>query len=91
VATHWCAPDHVEMFDAWGRNDVSAAQKINARQLESFSFESSDDTPNPIPAKAMMRSLGHRVGQCRLPIGPAPDGLEERARGVYDRLVAARG
>jgi 4-hydroxy-tetrahydrodipicolinate synthase len=91
VATHWCAPDHVEMFDAWSRNDVSAAQKINGRQLESFAFESSDAAPNPIPAKAMLRTLGHRVGQCRLPIGPAPDGLEDQARGVHERLVSARG
>ncbi len=91
VATHWCAPDHVEMFDAWARNDVSAAQKINGRQLESFAFESSDAAPNPIPAKAMLRTLGHRVGQCRLPIGPAPDGLEAEARGVHERLVSARG
>ena len=32
VATHWCAPDHVEMFDAWDRNDIAGAQRINARQ-----------------------------------------------------------
>jgi 4-hydroxy-tetrahydrodipicolinate synthase len=91
VATHWCAPDHVEMFDAWARNDVSAAQKANARQLESYGFESSDAAPNPIPAKAMLRALGHPVGQCRLPIGPSPDGLEDQARAVYERLVSARG
>ena len=39
----------------------------------------------------MLRTLGHPVGQCRLPIGPAPEGLEETAREVYKRLVAARG
>lgn len=91
VATHWCAPDHVEMFEAWARNDISAVQKINARQLESYDFEGSDATPNPIPAKAMMRALGLGVGACRLPIGPAPQGLEDTARAVYERLVAARG
>jgi len=91
VATHWCAPDHVEMFDAWGRNDIAAAQRINARQLESFEFESSDDAPNPVPSKAMLRILGHAVGECRSPMGPTPHGLEAAARSVYDRLVAARG
>ncbi len=91
VATHWCAPDHVEMFDAWERSDIAGAQRINARQLESFEFESSDGAPNPVPSKAMMRTLGHEVGECRLPMGPTPHGLEDAARSVYGRLVAARG
>jgi 4-hydroxy-tetrahydrodipicolinate synthase len=91
VATHWCAPDHVEMFDAWERGDVLTAQRINARQLESFEFETGDAAPNPVPSKAMMRTLGHDVGECRSPMGPTPDGLEAAARQVYDRLVAARG
>ena len=91
VATHWCAPDQVEMFDAWERGDVLSAQRINARQLESFEFETGDVAPNPVPSKAMMRTLGHDVGECRSPMGPTPDGLEAAARQVYDRLVAARG
>ncbi len=91
VATHWCAPDMREMFDAWGRNDVSAAQKANARMLESFSFETGDDAPNPIPSKAMLRALGRPAGHPRLPMGPTPAGMEDTARGVYDRLLAARG
>jgi 4-hydroxy-tetrahydrodipicolinate synthase len=91
VATHWCAPDHVEMFDAWERGDAAAARRINARQLESYAFETGDVTPNPIPAKAMLRMLGHAVGQARLPMGVAPDGLEQVAENVYERLVAARG
>jgi len=91
VATHWCAPDHVEMFDAWGRGDVVAARRANERQLESFEFESRDDAPNPVPTKAMLRTLGHAVGECRLPMGPTPSGIEDAARDVYKRLVAARG
>ena len=91
VATHWSAPDHVEMFDAWGTGQVQVAQKIHARLIESFGFETSEDTPNPIPAKAMMRTLGIPVGQCRLPMGPAPAGLDDTARAVYQRLEAARG
>jgi 4-hydroxy-tetrahydrodipicolinate synthase len=91
VATHWCAPDHVEMFDAWGRGDATAAREINARQLESYEFETGDEAPNPVPSKAMLRILGHSVGECRSPMGPTPDGLEDAARDVYSRLVAARG
>lgn len=91
VATHWCAPDHRAMFDAWGRADIATAQRINARQLESYEFESTDEAPNPVPSKAMLRTLGHDVGECRSPMGPTPHGLERAARGVYERLVAARG
>jgi len=91
VATHWCAPDHVAMFDAWDRGDTDAARRINARQLESFEFEGSDDAPNPVPSKAMLRTLGHDVGECRSPMGPTPHGLESAAHDVYERLVAARG
>jgi 4-hydroxy-tetrahydrodipicolinate synthase len=91
VATHWCAPDQVEMFEAWERSDLVGAQRINARQLESFEFETGDAAPNPVPSKAMMRTLGHAVGECRSPMGPTPDGLEDAARAVYGRLVDARG
>jgi 4-hydroxy-tetrahydrodipicolinate synthase len=90
VATHWCAPDQVAMFDAWERGDTAAARRINARQVESFEFETGDLAPNPVPSKAMMRTLGHDVGECRSPMGPTPHGLEDAARQVYDRLVAAR-
>ncbi|HEX9260705.1 MAG TPA: 4-hydroxy-tetrahydrodipicolinate synthase [Acidimicrobiales bacterium] len=91
VATHWSAPDHVEMLSAWQKGDVDGARRANARLLESFSFETGDDAPNPIPSKAMLRHLGLRVGQCRLPMGPAPAWVEQRAVEVYENLVAARG
>ena len=91
VATAWTAPDHVEMFDCWERGDVAGARAANTRMLESFAFETGDDAPNPIPTKAMLRTLGFAVGQSRLPIGDAPEGLEDAAREIYGRLVSARG
>ena len=91
VATHWTAPDHVDMFGLWAKGDVDGARAVNARMLESFAFETGDEAPNPIPTKAMMRVLGVPVGHCRLPMGPEPAGLEDRAREVHERLVAARG
>ncbi|MGA1035930.1 MAG: 4-hydroxy-tetrahydrodipicolinate synthase [Ilumatobacteraceae bacterium] len=91
VATHWTAPDHVEMFNALASGDLAEARRVNQRMLPSFSFETGDDAPNPIPSKAMLRTLGFSVGQCRLPLGAAPDGLEDRARDVYAELVASRG
>lgn len=91
VATHWCAPDQRAMFDAWDRCDIDGARRLNARQLESYEFETSDAAPNPVPTKAMLRTLGHPVGQCRLPMGPEPAGLEDEAHAIHSRLVAARG
>lgn len=91
VATHWTGPDHVEMFAAVDRGDLEAARRVNRRMLPSFTFETGDLTPNPIPTKAMMRTLGFPVGQCRLPLGDAPEGLADTARGIHADLVAARG
>jgi 4-hydroxy-tetrahydrodipicolinate synthase len=91
VATHWCGVDVAEMLDCWRKGDTDGARRINARLLESWAFETGDDAPNPVPAKAMLRHLGLRVGECRLPMGPAPAGLAERARQVMANLVAARG
>jgi 4-hydroxy-tetrahydrodipicolinate synthase len=91
VATHWCAPDHVEMFARWNSGDIAGARAANARMLPSFAFETGDEAPNPIPTKAMLRTLGLPAGSCRLPMGPEPDWVEESAREVYAALVAARG
>ena len=91
VATHWTAPDHVDMFAALESGNLAAATAINQRMLPSFAFETGDLTPNPIPSKAMMRTLGFEVGQCRLPLGDAPAGLEDEARRIYAELVSARG
>lgn len=86
VATHWAATEMGQMIEAFTAGDVARARELNARLLESFEFETGDLTPNPIPAKAMMRALGQPVGECRLPLGPAPAGLERNALDVYARL-----
>jgi 4-hydroxy-tetrahydrodipicolinate synthase len=86
VAAHWVGPQMSEMIAAVGKGDLATARDINAQLLEAVAFQSSDAAPNPIPAKAMMRTRGLAVGECRLPIGPAPVGLEDRAREVYASL-----
>ena len=90
VATHWTGQDHQEMFALWEKGDVNGARRINARMLESFAFETGDDNPNPLPSKVMMNVLGLQVGEARLPMGPPPAGLEERAKKVLENLRAAR-
>ena len=91
VATHWTGTDHQELFGLWEKGDVVGARAVNARLLESFAFETGDDAPNPIPTKAMMRHLGFAVGQARLPMGPAPAFVDERAPQVMANLLARRG
>ena len=90
VATHWTGIDHQEMFTKWNAGDVAGARKVNARLVESFAFETGDDNPNPLPTKVMMNHLGLGVGEARLPMGPPPAGLAERAAKVMANLVAAR-
>ncbi|MDQ3574089.1 MAG: 4-hydroxy-tetrahydrodipicolinate synthase [Actinomycetota bacterium] len=86
VATNWAGRLHGDMMAALAKGDVDEARRLNTSLLESFSYETSEMAPNPVPAKAMMRVLGLPVGQCRLPMGPAPEGLEDRAREVLARL-----
>jgi len=59
--------------------------------LDSWTFQTGELAPNPIPAKAMLRTLGLPAGQCRLPLGPAPEGLEARARTVWAGVQDAAG
>jgi len=80
VATHWAGPEFAEMVEAYLSGDVGGAGALNAMLTSSYSFETDDEAPNPLPVKAMMRVLGLPAGECRLPLGPAPDGLEDRAK-----------
>lgn len=86
VASHWAGEETAAMITAFTKGDVAGACGHNQRLLPSFAYETGDEAPNPIPTKAMMRVLGHSVGQCRPPMGPSPEGLEDRARHVYAQL-----
>ena len=88
VATAWAAAEHKEMITSFKKGDVDRARSVNARLIESYLFETGDDNPNPQPTKAMLRTLGHRVGHCRPPMDGEPEGLENRARQVYANLKA---
>jgi 4-hydroxy-tetrahydrodipicolinate synthase len=90
VATHWSAPEHQKMIAAFAAGDHALARRINDVLLESYAFETGDENPNPIPSKVMMNHLGFAVGECRLPMGPPPAGLAERAARVHDNLLKAR-
>jgi len=89
VASHWAGVYIAEMIAAAEKGDLGYAAEVNRRLLGSWDFQTSEAAPNPIPTKAMMRVMGHSVGQCRLPMGPAPAGLEDEARRVLANLQRA--
>jgi 4-hydroxy-tetrahydrodipicolinate synthase len=91
VAAHWAAPEFAALIRAAHTGDWNAARTLNARLAPSCTFETSDMYPNPLPTKAAMRALGINVGQCRLPLGPSDDVLDESARDVVSALATARG
>jgi len=91
VATHWCAPDVVELFDCWGAGDTTGARAVNTRLIESWAYETGDECPNPGPAKAMLRHLGQPAGRCRPPMDADPLWLADAAAAVHRNLIAARG
>ena len=90
VATHWSAPEHRRMMDAFFSGNVSEAQRINAALLESYAYETGEEAPNPLPSKEMMKLHGFAVGDARLPMGPAPEWVAERARTVKANIESFR-
>ena len=87
VASHWIGPQFRSVVDAFLAGDLAAALAGHTELLDSFDFESSTEYPNPMPAKAAMRALGQRVGQCRLPMGEASPELDAQAA----KILAAMG
>lgn len=88
VASHWAGREIAGMLAAHQKGDVSGAREANARLGESFAFESCEQYPNPMPAKAACRLLGLGVGECRLPLPPGTPELEDWARRVLEGLGA---
>ena len=86
VASHWATRETVAMMEAFFSGDIGRATEVNQRLIGSWDFESGDLTPNPIPTKAMMKVLGMPGGDCRPPMGPEPEGLQDMARRVLAGL-----
>ncbi len=87
VAAHWVGPQFRRVVDAFVTGDRATAIAGNAELLDSFDFESTPEFPNPLPAKAILRALGLRVGQCRLPMGASTPELDAQAA----KILAAVG
>jgi 4-hydroxy-tetrahydrodipicolinate synthase len=82
VAAHWVGPQFRKVVDCFLAGDLDGAIAGNAELLDSFDFESSAEFPNPLPTKAVLRALGLRVGQCRLPMGASTPELDAQAAKV---------
>lgn len=86
VATHWTGSLQQEMFAAFAKGDVEQARQINARLLASYSYMNSDTCVFSQAVKVAMGVLGVPVGECRLPLGPAPEGTADAASAVLADL-----
>jgi 4-hydroxy-tetrahydrodipicolinate synthase len=86
TSTHWTGPQFQQMIAAFQRGEVGKARDINARLLHSFDFINSESSVFSMSIKAMLRTLGQEVGECRLPLPPAPPEVGQRAREVWERL-----
>jgi 4-hydroxy-tetrahydrodipicolinate synthase len=86
VASHWVGKELGEMVRLYLEGDVEGARELNAALIDAVAFQSSDEAPNPLPAKAVLRARGLPAGECRLPMGPAPDWLEPKAGSMLANL-----
>jgi 4-hydroxy-tetrahydrodipicolinate synthase len=90
VAGHWVGTQIAEMIAAFRGGDPDKARELNATLLEAVAFQTNDETPNPVPAKAMLRELGLPAGHCRLPhVEPPEADLGARARTIIEALGLA--
>jgi 4-hydroxy-tetrahydrodipicolinate synthase len=87
VASHWVGEEIADLVGAFRAGDVAGARRRNAELLDAVAFQTSEQFPNPMPAKAVCRALGLPAGQCRLPNGRAPAELDEAAA----RMLTALG
>ena len=84
TSTHWTGPQFQQMIAAFQRGDVRKAREINTLLQPSFRFINTEEC---VSIKAMLRTLGQEVGDCRLPLPKAPAGTEQQARQVWAALA----
>lgn len=93
VASHWAGQELKAMYTALEEGDVDKAEQLHQQLMPSFNYETSPETPNPIPSKAMLRAIGFpEVGYCRSPMVlrsvEDENTLEQTALNIYKNLKA---
>ncbi|MEM7275647.1 MAG: 4-hydroxy-tetrahydrodipicolinate synthase [Actinomycetota bacterium] len=89
VVTHYVGQLMQDMITAYRAGRVAEAIELNRRMLPAYAHFAYDDAPSPVPTKAMMNMLGVTVGDCRLPMGPTPDDMDQRCSSVLAALGRA--
>jgi 4-hydroxy-tetrahydrodipicolinate synthase len=69
VASHIVGPQMSEMIERFHSNDPETARKIHLELMPVF--DAMSITTNPIPVKAALELMGHKVGAPRLPLPEA--------------------
>jgi 4-hydroxy-tetrahydrodipicolinate synthase len=87
TTTHWNAARFQRMYAALERGDLQGAIRVHSQLIESFEFVNSETSVFSMSIKAMLRELGQDVGECRLPLPPAPPEVSKRARQVIRNLA----
>jgi len=86
VSSHWTGRQQQEMFAAFAKGDVATARSINASLLASYRYMNSETCVFSQAVKVAMGVLGVPVGDCRLPVGPSPEGTAAAAISVLTDL-----
>ena len=86
VSSHWTGLKQQAMWDAVAKGDFVTAAAINAELIPSYRYMNSDTCVFSQAVKVAMGVLGVPVGECRLPLGPAPAGTADAARPVLAQL-----
>jgi 4-hydroxy-tetrahydrodipicolinate synthase len=86
TGTHWFGEVMSELISAFLKGDHDRARELNASLFDSYAYESREIAQFALAVKVALRCLDLPAGPCRLPIGPEPDGLEDEARAVLERL-----
>ena len=86
TTTHWTAPWMRRMLEAFEAGDVAGARRLHAQLLPSFRYVNDEDSVFAMSVKAMLRTLDLPVGECRLPLPPAPPHKAQQAREVWRQL-----
>lgn len=82
VASHVVGPQMAEMLRLFASGENAAAAAIHRSLMPVF--DAMGITTNPIPVKACLELMGHKVGGPRLPLVPADDAQVARLREVLN-------
>jgi 4-hydroxy-tetrahydrodipicolinate synthase len=87
VASHLAGPQMKRMVELYRAGNMEEAKAINDSLAPLY--QALFVTTNPIPIKAALNMLGHKVGGLRLPLVPATAAEEAKIRQAIEELALA--